>query len=1368
MDKLKSLKTNTSGKEDIKAHYIITFKKIEGLPRNWGNPLHLSWKRGNKKENSGEIKSVPKEGIAEFNHVITLDSTITKTAKGYQSKTINLTLKEEIKALGPGKKPITLGACEINLAQYIESRTEKSNLFPIKDKSKQICNLYVTIQSNWLKINGKSMVKVEGGENQKEVLQELGKQQIHKDGNDYYLQTEQDMSEPDQTDLGGDGHDSDDEEDISFEDDNHSSISTNSNTTTTTTSSTVGKSDPPSLKRHSSNLSSASEGTASASTSQVNLGELFKSPSTTTPVKDSKPEKEKDSASINANTMESKFKKYKRKLKSYKAELEKNRAEKEEVKKMVDEMEKIKERTKTVGDGVLHDYIMQIDNLTKENGDLKVEIQKEKNQSTRDSNEIINLQNQVISLGSQLDTVNQENSTLSENIKILEDKITLHEQSGGDQSVQLELQQELNQSLSVIENLNLELTQTKNQLSNAQEENRTQFIQLEQERLKSNSNESNANRMVQENNNLKQQIEHSDKTIHLQIDEFEKEKLLLQNEINQLKSQASSSGDNQKELENLKITIKEKIEIIDNNNEINEANNLEIEKLKELTATLEQEITNLNDLNNTKDQEIESLRQSNDQSALVKDLQDQLSQKETELSEKQFQLDQLTPLEGKVEKLKEKLSQKKKKIQERDQEIEELKEKQSESTGTEVSVDTSQLDEKKKEIEELELKLQEKQQDLESAESMVANRDEELKTLQSNMDKEIMVLKSNIELQEKEIELLKSSNNNSIENFKDEKDEEILELKMKFENEKLDLQNEISHMQIVQEENNQLKSQIREYQTDSTYKQNLVNEYQSMIDKLQLEIDESNSRNQDLIIKLQEAKDHHSDKDEKEKEDKDSDSENEKDEKIQQLKDKVKKLKAKLDDKDDEWIEEKIKFEDTIQELQTQNQHLESSNQELQLNLNDLKSNVSIVPVVIDNEKEINEIKFKLEQEVIKSQNLQEQLSVQKEREKELMSQVSSPSSSSSPKLISNGIGEDIKKELDENKNIEASIYWPEIDYDRNSIPYCGSSVWALIDSIGGISKPDNQRLLSKVIISLEKSFLRSGNDCKFICYWLATVAHILHKIHQVGLIQEQADPIVSGVEISMSSFSSPSVELGGSFVRDLQALLLNIYSKLISICEIKIEKILIQSIFIQDSLILKSSPMSTTSSPMSKMTGSATASPKPNSSNSKSILNLLSILDGIILFIRESKISNVIGNQLLNQIFYFINSQITNHLLTNQSVCTSTQGLEVKMGVSRLKEWCSTTNFKTASQQLDPAHEASNLLVIDKNVFVDVEAIKSIFSKLNLNQIRKLLESFAPDDLSPEPLPQTLKKAMDNNWRQPFDINSLPLLIDSSKKLKL
>ncbi|EFA85870.1 C2 calcium/lipid-binding region-containing protein [Heterostelium album PN500] len=1401
-------KSKSSSKDTVKIQYQIKVNRIEGLPKSSNSPLFVSWKRGKKPENQGETKRVtPKDGLANIEHLFNLDASLVKDKKGYQPKKIKFTITEE-KEKDKGKKSqSTVGTIEVDLSQYAESKTERSRTFPINDKSKATANLVLSFQSTWLKLNGKSIVKADDPM-QKEILTGLGKQSVQLDGQEYFLKTETDMSEPDETDLNPTSeHDSDGEEEVSFEDDSTlvSAVSTGSLKNHSDTHSNSSSSQ---LSRKDSNLSSTSVDSGKESTSSSNKRDSTTVTSTvaTTGVVAAASKVDKD-GSKPAESADSKLKKYKKKVKTLKADLEKSNGTMtrltkdrddrvQEIKQMLSEMETIKERSKSIGNNVIGEYTTQIEALkidldksNKEKRDVLEQLQIERNNNAKNIGDISTLQNQIISANSSYEKLQAESNQLVEKLRVAETQLA----SAADNKA---ASSELNQALQQVERMNEEVRVAKDALAQVQAESRNNFLLLEDERLKTTSFEGTTSRLEVEKKNLEEQLKHMQREMEANaeavhnVNQQEAELNTLQEKLKALTDEKTKLVE---EVETQKLNIQslntQVADLQSKSNDNSEAENLQ-EKIKELEEKLkdaEQQSASLGEQLETSKSESQQFKSGMDKAS--EDLESSRSEFNSMVEELKRTKEELEKSQQDSHSQVEKLEKSVRDLSGETLGLKELEakyESKIQDLGENYTKLYQETEEKKehflKTIEDLKQQLETSQstsQDAGALQVLITELQAEIRGMKEKIDKsklkkvaaieEIESLKDKVSELEIDLEAQIERNKLAANSHKEEESDgekedqqaliDQLEKKVEF------LQKEA---EIYKSEVDGYKEQLTDYKNDAANKTTTLNDYQVMVEQLQKEVEDLTAEKHSISDKLQKANTQITSLEEQVEESNNankgrhdsSDEEEDVDElkaKIDKYKEKIRDLKEELEQKEDEIAESTVK----IEELETENQQLKDT----------ATTAVPVpVPVVaaaaandhsgeIDNLKEkVSALKQERDSERKNNIELKEQIESLGKKYAEVVKESEQAkqqlSKSPQPTHVGNGVSEETRLELEDLKNIENCVYWPELDFDRNNIPYCGSSIWQMIDSIGGVSKTQNQKMLSKIVFALEKSFLRSGSDCKVICYWFSTVVYLLQKLHQNALSPQSADPTLSGIEIYVSSFVPPSPEAGGSFIRDLQSLVLNIYSKLISIIETKLDKVLIASIFNPDSIILDQK-----SSIKPHATGKA---------NTISINNLLLILDSVLYFLDEGKVCHKLSNQLLTQTFYFINAQITNYFLQNASVCRATLGFKVKMGVSRLKEWCSQTNFKSVSEQLDSSLEASNLFVIDKSVFVDIEAIKPIFQKLNLIQIKKLLESFEPDELSPDPLPSQLQKAMQSGWRQPIESTNYPLLIDPSKKLKI
>jgi DIL domain len=80
----------------------------------------------------------------------------------------------------------------------------------------------------------------------------------------------------------------------------------------------------------------------------------------------------------------------------------------------------------------------------------------------------------------------------------------------------------------------------------------------------------------------------------------------------------------------------------------------------------------------------------------------------------------------------------------------------------------------------------------------------------------------------------------------------------------------------------------------------------------------------------------------------------------------------------------------------------------------------------------------------------------------------------------------------------------------------------------------------------------------------------------------------------------------------------------------------------------------------------------------------------------------------------------VLNALLYGKEVSTATHGLRIKLAVSRIDEWLAKQDNDIAGsgERLNLLRDAANVLVLDKNLFLDADTITSIFHSLNLVQV--------------------------------------------------
>jgi len=124
------------------------------------------------------------------------------------------------------------------------------------------------------------------------------------------------------------------------------------------------------------------------------------------------------------------------------------------------------------------------------------------------------------------------------------------------------------------------------------------------------------------------------------------------------------------------------------------------------------------------------------------------------------------------------------------------------------------------------------------------------------------------------------------------------------------------------------------------------------------------------------------------------------------------------------------------------------------------------------------------------------------------------------------------------------------------------------------------------------------------------------------------------------------------------------------------------------------------------------------------------------------------VQKHFIRQLFYFIDAQVFNALLKKPELYTAGSGFQIKMSISQVETVMGKVDKQLQSmahQELNHIREVANLLVMDKSIVSDDATAAQIFSHINVAQIRHILEKFKPDDVAPDVVSPTVKRALDD-----------------------
>jgi len=207
-----------------------------------------------------------------------------------------------------------------------------------------------------------------------------------------------------------------------------------------------------------------------------------------------------------------------------------------------------------------------------------------------------------------------------------------------------------------------------------------------------------------------------------------------------------------------------------------------------------------------------------------------------------------------------------------------------------------------------------------------------------------------------------------------------------------------------------------------------------------------------------------------------------------------------------------------------------------------------------------------------------------------------------------------------------------------------------------------------------------------------------------------------------------------------------------------------------------------TTSTTTTKKGAAAAASSKDvkkSSTGGGSGRGATGILTEYMELFQKHRVFPSVFQQFFCQIFYYIDAKLFNALMQRKDLCSCHQGFQIKLGLSQLEEWINKYKnekhpmfSRIARDYLGHITEASNVLVVDKKMFLDGKMIEEHFSTLNAAQIKHLLDRYQTDQFSTEPvsrevldkLGQLSKK--DKNSELEIDVDYLLSFPKTNKKI--
>mmetsp|Transcript_8537 Transcript_8537/g.11795 ORF Transcript_8537/g.11795 Transcript_8537/m.11795 type:complete len:1108 (-) Transcript_8537:45-3368(-) len=773
--------------------------------------------------------------------------------------------------------------------------------------------------------------------------------------------------------------------------------------------------------------------------------------------------------------------------------------------------------------------------------------------------------------------------------------------------------------------------------------------------------------------------------------------------------------------------------------------NDEVDDLKKDNQRLEKKVEKLTkELNDARSQ-IPVSGGADDKDQLQKqitDLQNQLKAETESKKELQANLDKLTKsqkeAQTKADENEKKLKDLQKQLSDKTSAVEtlekQLKQEKDKSASKTPAVTTSKDDSSKLKEENAQLSAELKKQ-----QEQFNQKENEYKTKLAKKKEKKVALKAQIQQLQTQASS-SSSNQTQIDQLKKENqhlEDEVDELKAESS----------KKSQTIQSLEDQLQK-LRELNTSSS---SSSSKQKAVVEQQQQQIQQQSQTIKDLQDELQKIK-----KDAKQADSAKSESES----KISQLQAEIEKLKDDLDDaksdvqksntKRDQYKKELDKLKDEYDE-ETERMTAEIAKLKEQSNSKQPQASTSASSNNSVSEEKIKKLKDDLAEAQNKIKETETKLKKQLEEKDKEISQLKQLAASEAKKPEKSDSSEDskklkrVEKELEAYKRkvaaltrqnqelqlLEEVIYSNDNQFDADkAMPIAVQTLAERLTEWGTLVEADaSTQLLEEITTAIKKSFARSAYDSEGLAYWLSFTSNTFVLLKKE--IPEDAKPE------DFDSLSRPTLADNledfkpvTKFFHELTVVSFDIFSVLLINIYSQLDHILVPNVL-------------------------------ESADKKKHTNEFPNILGDILKLLKKNFLYDQIIKQFLIQIFYFIDCQLFNTLLKRPDLFTCNSGFQIKMALSQVENSVSKVDKQLSgivSKQFNHIKEAVNLLLMDKTIVGDEETVKQIFSHLNLIQIKHVLDRFKPDELSPEPVPEKVKRAIDDACKRSGSELSLEL----------
>uniref|UniRef100_A0A1A8KZZ0 Myosin VB n=2 Tax=Nothobranchius TaxID=28779 RepID=A0A1A8KZZ0_9TELE len=263
------------------------------------------------------------------------------------------------------------------------------------------------------------------------------------------------------------------------------------------------------------------------------------------------------------------------------------------------------------------------------------------------------------------------------------------------------------------------------------------------------------------------------------------------------------------------------------------------------------------------------------------------------------------------------------------------------------------------------------------------------------------------------------------------------------------------------------------------------------------------------------------------------------------------------------------------------------------------------------------------------------------------------------------------------------------------------------------------ESLLTSTINAIKKVLKKNNEDFEMMSFWLANSSRLLHCLKQYSgdeTFMTQNTPKQN--EHCLKNFDL------AEYRQVLSDLSIQIYQQLIKVGEGIIHPMIVSAMLESESI-----PSLAGVKPMGYRNRSHSLDTDADGPTSYTLQALIRQLSQFTSIMRDHGLDPEIVGQVVRQLFHCINAVTLNNLLLRKDVCSWSTGMQLRYNTSQLEEWLRANNLfqSKASSTLDPIIQAAQLLQVKKKTSQDAEAICSLCTALNVQQIVKILNLYTP-----------------------------------------